>query len=77
MNLKIILIFCFTLDAAILGIPALSRLAKGNNFVQYRALRDPVDEKSPYNWGGYDLYGRPVKRSYGRMFSDLPRMLIY
>ena len=57
-----------TLDAAILGIPALSKLGN-NNFVQYRALRDPADEMME---GGYDLYGRQVKRSYGSFFSELP-----
>ena len=75
MNFKIISIFCFlsyTLDAAILGIPALSKIGN-NNFVQYRALRDPAD--SPFNLdGGYDLYGRPVKRSF---FSNIPQMQVY
>ena len=80
MNFKIISIFCFlshTVDAAILGIPALSKLGN-NNFVQYRALRDPADNERPYNLDGfYGLYGRPAKRSYGNFFSDLPQMQIY
>ena len=75
MNFKIISIFCFlsyTLDAAILGIPALSKIGN-TNFVQYRALRDPAD--SPFNLdGAYDLYGRPVKRSF---FSNIPQLQVY
>ena len=62
-----------TLDAAILGIPALSKIGN-NNFVQYRALRDPADAMMD---GEYDLYGRPVKRSYGNFFSEVPQMQVY
>ena len=88
MNSKIIAIFCFvgcTVNAAILGIPALGKLAKANNFRQYRALRDPTDENSPvdssYNLDDfYALYAQPwqpAKRSYGKFFSEIPQMQIY
>ena len=91
MNFKIISIFCFvgcTVNAAILGIPALGKLAKANSFRQYRALRDPADDNSPadssYNLDDfYALYAQPwpplqpAKRSYGKFFSEIPQMQIY